>query len=193
MTTDANGNGARFWVRWLKASFLGWFLGFIFMIALLPVGNLLGGESQFMIGTGFGAGVGLVQARLLKARLESPWRWWAASAGMGIPFVVSDLARLLGFASFYSLPICVVAGGLIVSLTQWWLLRSVSGEAGWWIPACLAGWGLPVAVLSLGGPGGRLPEPWSTLFTLLGILFGGALLGVVSGPAMARVLRGGEA
>jgi hypothetical protein len=182
----------RFIGRWLWACFLGWFLGFVLVVVLAVVADIAGGGAQFMIGVGMGAGVGLAQARSLRPWLAAPRNWWIAStSGLGLPFVVHDLLGLAGLATPYSLPAYAVAGALLVGLLQWRLLRPLSRRAGWWIPACVVGWSLPVGAVALGDPG-LLPEPWRTILSLVGMLLGGLLLGTVSGPSLATILPNRE-
>ena len=55
---------------WLRATFLGWVIGFFLVIGLVLIWDAIGvGSSQFMIGVGMGAGVGFMQGRAAKGWL----------------------------------------------------------------------------------------------------------------------------
>lgn len=174
---------------WFQATTFGWLLGFALLV-VLAIGwqALTGEESQWMVGAGMGVGIGYVQSRLLRGVLDRPGRWiWATATGFTIPFILWDLSAAAG-ASFLSLPICVVTGGLLVGLLQWSLLRSRSSRAGWWIPVSVLGWAVPAAALGLSSPG-ELPSVWRELLSFGGMFLGGAALGAVTGAPLAWMLR----
>lgn len=189
MSDGRSWDGAKLTGRWLWICFKGWLLGFAFIIVIVLLSELFAIGDQYMVGVGMGAGVGLLQGRFLKPWLGSSGRWWlSTTAGMGGPFVFHDLVESVGLDAPYSLPLHVAAGALLVGLLQWLQLRRRVPRSGWWVPVNLVGWGLPVGLLLLGEPG-RLPEPWSTIGKLLGMLFGGGILGAVTGPVLARFVK----
>ena len=59
--------------RWVKATTLGWLLGLVIMFALIALWSPFGDGAEFMVGIGIGAGVGLMQSRVLARRvIEEP-------------------------------------------------------------------------------------------------------------------------
>ncbi|MCH8938441.1 MAG: hypothetical protein IH966_03375 [Gemmatimonadetes bacterium] len=174
--------------RWLRATTLGWLLGFVLVVVLALAWGMIGGEAQFMVGVGMGAGVGYVQTRVVREWVESTRRWLLASIiGMGVPFLLWDLGALIGIEAFFSLPLCVVAGGLLVGILQCSLLRLRLDRASFWIPACVVGWGLPAGAIAL-GDSGLFPAP-GFLLSLGAMFFGGVVLGAVTGKALMWMPR----
>ena len=74
-------------------------------------------------------------------------------------------------------------GGLLSSLWQRRTLQSRSVSANWWVPACIAGWGIAAALPA------ALMLPGPHLSNLGAIAIGGVTLGVVTGGALVWVLR----
>lgn len=174
--------------RWMRATFGGWLLGFVIVVLLALATDVIGGGAQFIVGVGMGGGVGYLQSRVLRERLQRPQRWlWASVAGMGVPFVLWDLGGALGVASFFSLLTSVLVGSLLVGLLQQSLLRPSSRRAAWWVPACTLGWTLPVVVLAL-NDASVIAQPWGEVLSTSAIVFGGAVLGAVTGKALTWVL-----
>ena len=106
---------------------------------------------------------------------------------MATPFLLWDLSAVIGAQSLFSLPLSVLVGGLFVGILEWRLLRSHSARAIWWVPACLVGWGLPAAAIAL-GDWGAFPRPGGQLLSLGAMLFGGVVLGAVTGKALSWML-----
>jgi len=174
--------------RWVWVTSLGWFAGFVLIVALAMLWDLVGGGAEFMVGVGMGAGVGLVQGFFLRRWIGSPVRWTVATTtGVGILFVAHDLLSALGFDAPYSLPLYMVASALLVSLLQRSLLASVSSRSSLWIPVSFVGWSVPAGLIALGDAAG-LPAPLPTVCSLAGMFLGGTILGVVTGPAVAAIL-----
>ncbi len=179
---------------WLRATWYGWLLGVPLVILLALGGEAAGiGGSQVLVGIGMGLGVGLLQARLLRTVLSRPAVWLLSSAvGLAIPFLVTDLAPRFGRDLPYSLPIAVVAGGLIIGVWQAQLLRGHARSPGWWILANAVGWTLAAGMAYLADVAVRghairgLP---GALAYLGAVAAGGLLLGVVTGMALPRLLR----
>ncbi|MCJ7714533.1 hypothetical protein MUO66_08780, partial [Candidatus Bathyarchaeota archaeon] len=55
----------RFMLRWVGANIIGWLIGFVLVIVLAQAWELIGGGAQFMVGVGMGAGVGVLQSRVI--------------------------------------------------------------------------------------------------------------------------------
>lgn len=174
--------------RWVRATTVGWLLGLALVVVLAMVWNMIGGEAQFMVGVGMGAGVGYMQARVVGAWVDSTRQWlWMSIIGMGFPFVLWDFGAVAGIEAFFSLPRCVLVGGLLVGVLQQRLLRLRFERASWWIPACVVGWGLPAGMIAL-GDSSLLPGPLS-LLSFIAIFFGGLILGAVTGRALVWISR----
>ena len=188
MRTEPGQEERSLFSRWVRATTLGWLLGFGLIIVLAIAWDMIGGGAQFMVGVGMGAGVGYVQGRLVGKFIDKPRPWlWASVLGMGTPFLLWDISAVIGAESVFSLPISVLVGGLFVGILQWRLLRPHSDRAAWWVPACVAGWGLPALAIALNDLH-VLPDPWGELLSIGAMFFGGVVLGVVTGKALSWVL-----
>ncbi len=173
---------------WVKATTYGWWLGFAIVILLvlaLETVVAVGEGAQFMVGVGMGAGVGYIQGRRMNEWLGTRHRWLLATTiGMGGPFVVGDIASAAGFDVPSSLALYVAAGSLLVGILQWNVLRHHLSGAAWWVPASVLGWMLPAALLALNdrqivaGVAGEA-------VALIGMFFGGVILGLVTGAPLA--------
>lgn len=174
----------REFLQWVRATAAGWLLGFILVVAVALLWGAVGGNAQFMGGVGMGAGVGFLQARILRKRCQMSWSWlWVSIIGMGLPFLAWDIGALLGGGRFFSLPFCLFLGSIFVGVLQARLLRARYKGAYRWIPACVVGWGVPAAFLALGDSG----LPPGALALPIAIVFGGVVLGIVTGQALAQM------
>lgn len=94
--------------------------------------------------------------------------------------VVWSLAALMGLVL-----------GPILALPQWFILRRHVAQAGWWIPANAAAWGLgmPIIFISMG----LIPAGAVTLTTLvivlLSLALAGAVVGMVHGTGLLWLLK----
>ncbi|MCA9727024.1 MAG: hypothetical protein KC729_05020 [Candidatus Eisenbacteria bacterium] len=175
-----------FW-QWVRATTLGWLLGFVLVIVLSLVWELFGGV-QFMVGAGIGAGVGYLQGRALASVLGRSYRWMVASTvGMGAPFLLTDVLHLAGLGLPYSLPRNVLYGAIVIGVWQAQLLRPVSRRSVWWIPACLYGWAIPAGAIALGDS--QAPRALKVIGSFGGIFLGGALLGLATAGCLTWILR----
>lgn len=175
---------------WVKVTTFGWWLGFavvlLLVLAIDAVAEVEG--AQFMVGLGMGAGVGYLQGRRMNRWLGTRHAWFFASTvGMGGPFVVGDVARALGVGLPYSLALYVAVGSLLVGLLQWGVLRRYVSQAAWWVPGSMLGWMLPVGLMALNDQG-ILPGIAGEAVALIGMFFGGAILGAVTGGLLGRML-----
>lgn len=177
-----------FFTRWVRTTFLGYLLGFVFILLGGIVGDLIGlPGSNFIVGIGMGLGVGYAQGRMLKRWLGTTRHWmWATVIGLGGLFVAEDLvaAAWSGFDNLHSLQLDVAIAGLLVGLLQRRILRSHSDRANWWVPASVAAWVLAAWTASVTPAGGQ-----NAFFNLGMILMGGVVLGVVTGGALLWMLR----
>jgi len=85
--------------QWVRATWAGWALGIPLIIALALVGEAVGiGGSQVLLGVGMGAGIGLMQSRAIRDMLHSSAPWlWSCVVGLGLPFLVTDVAKAAGW------------------------------------------------------------------------------------------------
>jgi hypothetical protein len=144
MTESEQPTEQPFFRRWLLSSFLGWLLGFVLIMAISVVWNMIGGTAQFMIGLGMGAGVGFMQGRVAIQWVGSVSAWtWATFLGLSAPFVLGDIGRALGLGIGYSLPIYMLISGLLAGLLQRRLLSGRFEGANWWVLASLLGGAFP--------------------------------------------------
>ena len=183
MDTKARQPDRTLFHSWIRATTLGWLIGFVLVVALAMVWDVLGGGAQFMVGVGMGAGVGYMQARVTSTwtgRIQ-PWLW-ASIVGMGVPFVLWDVASATAAKALFSLPVCVLLGGVLTGVLQKPLLRPQFERTSWWMPACVVGWGLPAGAIALGNSG-FAPPVFGLLSTIV-MFFGGLLLGAVTGKTL---------
>jgi hypothetical protein len=177
---------------WVFATLGGWILGIVLVLLLAGLGELLRLEGQFSVGLGMGLGVGLAQWRVGRRWFGATAGWvWASALGLGAPFLLSDLVgRPWGTTAEYWLILLHAAfGGVLVGLWQWRILRGRSARGHWWVAACTGGWTLAVVtVLVLVHPGhpDTALQAWRNV---IAIASGGATLGIVTGPALAWILR----
>ena len=183
MSTEAVSSEPTAFHRWVRATTLGWLLGFVLVVVLSIAWDQIGGGAQFIVGVGMGAGVGIMQARVVGEWVKPTRRWiWATTAGMGLPFLLWDIGVAVGLRAFFSLPLCVVAGSLLVGVLQSVLLRLRLNRTAWWIPASLVGWGVPASGIAM-GDSGLLSGP-GALVSVGAMVLGGAVLGAVTGKAL---------
>jgi hypothetical protein len=185
------------------ASAVGWFVGFLmgFVLAHVP-GDLIAGAlgdwlAYSVLGSGLGIGVGILQWLVLRRRVSRAG-WWvlASTAGFVVAWVGSEAAvDALGYSEDFigrgvltRLLQDFIGGAMLgpgVGLMQWLVLRRQVSRAGWWVLASTVGCGLGMAVM------GAFEVVVGSIGTgfLLGLLFGGAVLGAVTGGALVWLLR----
>jgi hypothetical protein len=177
-----------FFTRWVRATFIGYLLGFVFILLGGIVGDLLGlPGSDFILGIGIGLGVGYAQGRTASQLFGAARQWmWATVIGLGGLFLVEDIvaAAWSEFDNLHSLQLDVAIGGLLVGLLQRRILRSHSDRANWWVPASVVAWSLAAWTASVTFSGAL-----DAILTLGMILMGGVVLGVVTGGALVWMFR----
>ena len=146
-----------------------------------------------IVGAGMGAGLGMMQARVVRSITgrRAPWIW-SSAGGLAIPFLLLDVARWLGRVVPDAPTGAVVAAGLTVGVWQAALLRAHVKSSGVWIAASMVGWalaGLAVATADAMGRGLALRGLPGALAYLGVIGIGGLALGVVTGVAMVKSLK----
>src|SRR5262245_6817463 len=180
---------------WIGATWGGWLLGFVLIVAFAFVLDAIGlSGTQSFVGLGMGAGVGLVQARLVRQRLVpafAPW-FWSCVIGVTTPFLIVDILNLIGVGIPYSLQAAVAAGGLLTGVLQARILEKRFRGASSWIVASAAGWILAAGTSAISDwmfQAKRINGLSGALLYLGAMLSGGPLLGLVTSVALARMLK----
>jgi hypothetical protein len=177
---------------WLLCTVAGWLVGLSLVIVAAVLGDLLGpGGFRFMVGLGMGAGVGLMQERIVRYWFGPARPWlWSSVIGIGAPFMLSDLLTAIRPGLSVPLLLNVGAGGLLAGYLQARFLKKHVTGANRWIVACIAGWALAAATTLVSGLlTGVLSGFYGALINLALILLGGVVLGAVTGLALLFMLR----
>ena len=182
--------------EWTLNTIYGWLIGFVCVILLAFISEALGiGNSQFFVGTGMAAGVGLMQNRLLRSKSRCEWNWmWATIISMTLAFVILEFgSALIDIIPEFNLQIGVSVGGLFVGILQYRILktRSVEGSL-WWVLVCFTGWttaGLIVGLVDFIGD--YIPNgPIGLILNLPLMVFVSSLfLGLITGLGVIRLLN----
>jgi len=141
MTVEDNRVGWRFWLWWVLASTVGWFLGFLVgFIGGHAVEEILPSYGNAAIGAGLGAGVGIMQWLILR-RQVSRAGWWvlASIVGLAVAPVVGTAVALAGgysitpesFGVLVGWIVVAAVGGAMAGIMQWLILRRQVSRAGW--------------------------------------------------------------
>jgi uncharacterized YccA/Bax inhibitor family protein len=140
------------WFYWIMATTLGWLVGALFFQGIPLVIS--------------GVAVAAAQWSVLWKRLPKAWRWFVCSA---LAWTLGAASRLVLFKTLQ----CPLTGpwiGLLVGLTQWWILRKAFSWSAWWIV---------ISILA-----------WTTgLMVLPGLLSSGALPGALTGLTLVLLFR----
>jgi hypothetical protein len=180
--------------RWLRATWIGWIAAIPLITLFALIGESVGiGGSQVLVGAGIGAGIGFLQALVLRGTLGKIAPWTLATIlGMASPFLVYDVARVAGHDLPYSLYAYIPIGGLVVGIAQAALLRRHIKWPLVWPVVSVVGWSLAAAPTAKADAmfQARTIHGWSGLAIYLGIIaIGGGILSVVTGVALTRTLR----
>lgn len=184
--------------RWILFTWYGWLIGIALVIGFstLMESTGLSSGSQFGVGVGMAAGIGMMQGYAARRRLGTPWRWMGASvSGFTISFVVADLViRYADLPPEGVLPYATGAGAL---LAGWLQARQVvhpsSTEARAWVLVSTVAWlaahGLTIMLVALGNTVKLHAPGWLTIvYAFSSILVGGPVLGAISFPVARRML-----
>lgn len=182
----ATSSGGSFTYRWIRATTLGWLLGFVLVLVLAMAWDAVGGSAQWMVGIGMGTGVGLLQGRLLRPWLGAIQPWLTTSAaGMGMPFLVHDIGKAVGWETPYSLPFYVVVGSFLTGMLQARLLSRHRAGATSWVAICILGWSSPALLIVIGD---LMGSGWGGLLSTTAMFLGGIVVGAVTARALERIL-----
>ena len=181
MQSEHTNIGWRFWRRWVLATTIGWSVGIItaFIVSHLVapiIYIVIPHETNLVFGLCLGAVVGYVQRRFAPNPMTASGRWvLSTTVGMGTPFVVVAIAQEIWSGITLGLVLIVAVGGLVTGLLQLPNMRKHSTRSGWWVLTSIVGWGLGWLTMNLAFG--------------VGLLLGGALLGMVTGGAMVWLLQ----
>jgi hypothetical protein len=180
--------------RWIRATWIGWAAGVPLIALFALLGEAMGiGGAQVLVGVGMGTGIGVAQGRALRGTSDRMTPWVLSCAvGLGIPFFVTDVLRVTGHDTRYSLQLAVAFGGVTVGAWQAYLLRRRVARPLWWIPASGLGWTL--AAMAAGSADtffrAHAIRGLAGAVIYLGIIaVGGVVLAVPTGLALIQMIR----
>jgi hypothetical protein len=176
--------------KWVKATVIGWLLGILFTVGFAFIGEALGlAEIQTPLGLGMGAGVGLMQARLLPIRRLT--YTLASAGGLVIPFLFFDLLKVFGADFPYTFYGAVGVGGITLGAAQSIFIRRLIRPATLWMAATAIGWSAAAGCVAFAD---MLPHeldvrgPLGALLYIASAMSGGVVVGLLTG----LVLRHGR-
>lgn len=183
----------KLFISWIRATWFGWLLGIPIVIAFALIGEAVHiGGAQFLVGAGMGTGIGLMQARVIRSMLHKSSLWiLSCVVGLGAPFLLTDLSKVFGWNLPYSLPMAIALGGLIVGIWQALMLRSRFRKTGLWIVASTLGWTLAAGTSAIADSSRMraIRGIWGAVAYLGIVAAGGLVLGIVTGPCLAWMIR----
>jgi hypothetical protein len=188
MAADENLKPGPFLARWIFANLSGWMFG-VFAVALLAVlSEALRLNGETCVGLGMGLTIGFFQWRLARKQLHVSSQWmWSLTLCMTIAFLVLDFfpANWHG-KDILKLQIGAGAGGLLAGVWQSRMLPKRRNVRAWFVAASTVGWLLAASLPALASidPTNRV---LNAIGVTSGLLLGGAILGLVTGPALMRL------
>lgn len=167
----------KFLKSWVLASSIGWPVGIIVAIVLsyAVVNIFYPKETNLIIGLCLGAIVGLSQWLVIK-RYFKIGAWWIYSCtiGIGLPYIAVVILNERNGTDFgifgneiIDQAILLFIGGIITSLLQINIFKSLSKKSSWWIIISAFAWGIG----------------W------FGLIIGGVILGLITGISILRLLE----
>jgi hypothetical protein len=186
-------------LTWIWFTTAGWFAGFAFTLLIgLPL-EALGIGNQSMIGIGMGAGVGLLQALLLRRYGISGKIWfWTSFIGMSIPYILFDLlAEKIKMRPEEVLPIITAIGSLLMGVLQYnFQVALISKNSKSWIVVNCVGWTLAHILLNALDFNFikqlNLPVFFNVLLAVVLIMGGGPVLGLITSRSIVSILKSHE-
>lgn len=173
--------GKKFMLQWISANVIGWIFGFLsaFILSHFVVNLFYDKETNLIVGLCLGGSIGFAQWFTLKKWYNISRNWVLVSTlCAGIPVILVVLLNDFGQVSTEilgdnQLLVRLLSGliiGLLIGFFQIPLLKPFFNKASRWIIGSSIGWGLCSLAL-------LLPMPFATF----AILFGGFILGTVTG------------
>ena len=202
MTVERKRIGWGFGLVWVFLSAVGWFMGFVMgllvgfapieLIGRTPLGVMLASCVHAIV---LGAVVGIFQWVVLRERVPGAGSWvWASTAGLAVAGGVggavvmaganADLGEGGSLAAVVGYTLVGALGGAVTGMLQRPVLRGQVSRSGWWVLASTVGWGLGMAVTGAGMSALAVGDICGLMS-----LFGGAVLGAVTGGALVWLLR----
>ncbi len=184
-------------LKWVGITFLGWFIGIVFIILISNIMELFNIEGlQFQLGVGIGIGMGLIQYYVLRKKLGIGFEWfWASVIGIGLPFILFDIIRFstmqINTHEVY-LIICGGLSGLFSGLFYHFILKRkdynktilmvVTNTAGWLFTA--------YSIVRMNHVDYSSPDKLQMLIVnIVFILFGGFILGLLNGLSLTIIQK----
>lgn len=184
----------KLFVSWVRATWLGWLLGVPIIILLALIGEAIGiGGAQVLVGVGMGTGIGFMQGRVIKGILHNSTPWlWSCIIGLGAPFLMMDISKVVGWNLPYSLLLSITLGGLLAGIWQALILRSRLRKTALWIVTSALGWTLAAGTSATADSLSRtqaLRGVWGALMYLGIVAVGGLILGLCTGICFVWFFR----
>lgn len=183
----------KLFVSWIRTTWFGWLLGIPIIIVFALIGEAVHiGGAQVLVGAGMGTGIGLMQGRVIRSIIHKSAMWICSCiVGLGAPFLLTDISKVVGWNLPYSLPVSIVLGGIIIGSWQALILRSRLRKSEWWIVASALGWTLAAGTSAIAdSPRARaIRGIWGAVAYLGIVAAGGLILGAVTGLCLAWLFR----
>jgi hypothetical protein len=139
----------KLWLSWISGAFLALILGLVLLIfgAGEAITNAPPAVFGLVIGVIFGTGLGLAQWFALRKRLAGISLWVPITIGVWVVFWSMNFAGLFGEGEGVTGKLVegIFHGGLLGALTgtgQWFVLRSKTRKAHWWILISALSWAI---------------------------------------------------
>jgi len=126
----------QFWLWWVVASSAGWIVGSPLGKAVAASGDLVVPRHHDAVGVAAAVIVlGVLQWMVLRRNVPQA-AWWMlaniAAVAAALVFAMVVVAADMGLV--------VAAGGTVLGVLQWLVLRRQVSQAGWWVLASTVGW-----------------------------------------------------
>ena len=184
--------GRRAFVIWVGANAAGWLLGVVVVLVLSTLEELTHFGNMTYVGLGMGGSVGFAQWLIARKWFGATARWmWATAIGMTLPFLLVDLMRVRDLNSFLLSALAAI-GGLLAGWMQRNSLQSLSSKANRWVIVSGVAWMCPALLVELVIVPGHPKTILDSVRNIGSIGFGGVVLGVITGLALASPLNARE-
>lgn len=178
--------------KWIIATIIGWFGGFVAVVIFALIGESIGLPStQFFVGIFIGLGIGWRQQLILNKVLDAKTRWMImGTLGMSLPFIIVDFGTtLFPDAIDWSLNLAVISGALLSGILQFIELKKYNQNAWWWIFINLLAWTAAMGTLWI-HENMRSDSMILNTLSIVFFVFGPCLiLALVSGVGLKKILE----